>query len=179
MSSRKTSSSSTKKRLFAGNFEEERNSTSKRSGTPKKDNDSVTDDSNAKSRNLLDTPPSVLPRNVKKSPTGMVIVPETEHSYRHLSSNEKGGGSEVRRLRSILKEREALIDSLKGDLEMAITYSTACSRKLESIYEIVASQEEVSEFNGKLVQKIEDISKVVKKSVKLERVSKFRIINEE
>ena len=47
------------------------------------------------------------------------------------------------------------------------------------MYKEIATDEEVDAFGSKLHQKLSNVSKVVKKGVKLQHVSEIRIISEE
>ena len=170
-------STPSKKRLFAQGGGTKHKSNTKRSAKRSTCEDSIT--VCPKSPNLLDTPPRVKGKEVKLSPTGMIVVQETEASTIRVEGSDKGHAELVDRLRDDLRKNSELVEKLKDHLETAITYSTACTKKLEKMYKEIATDEEVDAFGSKLHQKLSDVSKVVKKGVKLQHVSEIRIISEE
>ena len=170
-------STPSKKRLFEQGRETKKKSNTKRSAKRSNCEDSIT--VCPKSPNLLDTPPPVKGKEVKLSPTGMIVVPETEATTIRVEGNDKRHTELVERLMDDARKNSELIEKLKEHLETAITYSTACTKKLEKMYEEIATDEEVDAFGSQLHQKLSDVSKVVKKGVKLQHVSEIRIISEE
>jgi len=78
----------------------------------------------------------------------------------------------------VAKMKETL-KKVKDELEEALTYNAAFGRKVSKAYRLIASEDEVRDFERELNHKLDDISKVVDKGVELQMVTEYRVVKKE
>ena len=179
------SSSTTKRKHHEEPFFREENETK----ASKRTCDETSETQSNCSIDLLGSPtsPSMIPSSVKsnrtltpKRPSYVRVETETPEWMSTGGAGERpsvitqrrGTDYEIAKMKETLKK-------VKHELEEALTYNAAMGRKVSKAYRLVASEDEVRDFERELNRKLDDISKVVDKGVELQMVTEYRVVKKE
>ena len=178
-----TESSSTTKRKH---YEETIVEYEKETKSSKRNCDETSETQSNHSNDLLYslTSPSMVPSSIRsphtntpKRPSFVRVETETPEwmsagENRRTITQRRSTDDDFAKMKEKLKE-------VKDELEEALTFNAALGRKVWKAYRLVASEDEVRDFENELNCKLEDISKVVDKGVELKRFTEYRVVKKE
>ena len=75
--------------------------------------------------------------------------------------------------------KEDAVEKLKDEVEMAMVANIVSYTRLRSILESIATPEEVAEFKERAKTKVRDVMRVAKKGVSVEKVTEYRIVDDD
>ena len=126
---------------------------------------------------MVEASQELLPPVTSKCDESNTVTTPITKSPRRLVATETNTNTEIGGNQSTANDdRDKLVQNLKEDVGVALTLIMALKKKMEDIHESIATRTEVAELEGSMRRKVRDVLKVAKKSVTVEKVSEYRIV---
>ena len=75
-------------------------------------------------------------------------------------------------------DSKELIETLKEEVETAMTLAISCCRKLTTVLEMIETEEDLTTFKRRTEKKVRDVLKVAKKGVALKKVESYQVVDD-